>query len=297
MPLPGFLIIGAAKSGTTTLHQYLSRHPQVYMSVPKEPEFFAKDENYAKGIEWYASIFSKAEPDQVCGESSNIYTISPQFPNSAERIAKTLPHVKMIYIMRHPVNRAYSHYLQKIENAQCKRNLLEGGESFEERIKRDSLILDCSDYMMQIEQYLKFFPRESFLFILMNDLIKQTEETLCNVFKFIGVDQIIYPFPEKEIVANRALEHSSGWFIRERITAHLKAIPGIARAASLLPQEMRDQFYHQVLKKLPYSKRVEKKYLPQPMRPETRQMLLARFRESNQRLAEFLNRDLSHWDR
>jgi hypothetical protein len=202
----------------------------------------------------------------------------------------------MIYIMRHPVDRAYSFYVHNIKSQQLRYSKLKVEETFEEAIKRDGRLLDSSDYMMQIEQYLKLFPRESFLFLLMEDLIENPADTMRKIFSFIGVDENIDVIQEAPIVANQARTYKQ-WFVRSRITAPLKRIPGVASIASLLPQEVRDQVYHQVLQRLPYKKNVEKEYLPPPMRPETRQMLLARFRESNQRLANFLNRDLSHWDR
>lgn len=295
MRLPDFIIIGAAKSGTTTLYQYLCRHPQVYMSTPKEPEFFARDERYDRGMEWYASLFSKAQSHQVCGEASTIYTRWPQFPEAAPRISKALPTVKLIYIMRHPVERAYSHYVQRIKNAQNARRQLEVQGSFEQRIKKESFFLDSSDYMKQIEQYIQLFPKELFLFILMDDLIKNPADTIGKVCHFIGVDAGIDIVENQPIAANQATYHKE-WFLRSRITAPLKKIPGLAGAAALLPQGVRDGAY-QVLRQLPYRQQVEQKYLPQPMLPETRQMLLARFREPNQRLAEFLERDLSHWDK
>ncbi len=121
MRLPDFIIIGAAKLGTTTLYNYLSLHPQICMSPVRETEFFAKDEKYIKGLEWYGSFFSNASPHQVCGEKSVTYTIVSKFPEAVPRIAQVLPNVKLIYIMRHPVDKAYAFYGQPIKNDQCKK--------------------------------------------------------------------------------------------------------------------------------------------------------------------------------
>jgi len=190
MRLPNFIIIGASKAGTTTLYKYLCLHPQVYMCTPKEPEFFASenDKNYTKGIDWYASLFSKAELHQVCGEASGRYTHYPHFPEASERIAQILPRVKLIYIMRHPVERAYSHYAQHIKYNQNIKHQFEVKETFEENIARDSYVLDASNYMQQIEQYLKFYSKEQFLFLLMEDLIEQPADTLRQICSFIGVN-------------------------------------------------------------------------------------------------------------
>ena len=72
MSLPDFFIIGAAKAGTTSLFALLERHPDIFMSTPKEPEFFARDDLYSKGLESYADLFEQALPGQILGEASTI---------------------------------------------------------------------------------------------------------------------------------------------------------------------------------------------------------------------------------
>jgi len=289
MRLPDFIIIGAAKSGTTTLYKYLCKHPQVYMGPGKEPAFFAFDENYSQGIEWYTSLFSAAQPNQICGEASTDYTKYPQFPETPARIAQTLPQVKMIYIMRNPVERAYSYYIQITRGQKIQ-------ETFEEQIKRTSICLDASFYMMQIERYLQFFPRASFLFLLMEELIDNPAATMEKVCTFIGVETQINLTEEGKITANSR----NNWFeknIRAKITAPLKAIPGVKQVAYLLPQESRNWVYNKLLKGSLYGNAIKKQYLPPPMLPETRQMLLEKFKQPNEKLAEFLGRDLSHWSK
>ncbi|MEA5509908.1 sulfotransferase domain-containing protein [Crocosphaera sp. UHCC 0190] len=296
MRLPDFIIIGSAKSATNTLYEYLFRHPQIYMSKPKEPEFFARDNKYDQGLECYASLFQEMQSHQIAGEASTIYTRYPQFPNCAERIAKNLPNVKLIYIMRDPIARAYSHYQQEIKGQQNKKIQLKILETFEEKIYRDSMVLDSSNYMLQIEQYLPLFPRESFLFIIMDDFLNNIASTLAEVCRFLEVDDKVDLMQENEpIAANEAKTHAK-WFLRSRMTEPLKRIPGVKNLATLFPQKIRDQVYENFIVNLPYKQKMEKEYLPQPMLPETRQKLLEYFREPNQRLSEFLARDLSHWN-
>lgn len=293
MRLPDFLVIGAAKSGTTTLYEYLCRHPQIFMSTPKEPEFFARDEMYAKGLDWYASLFQSAKPNQICGEASTKYTRYPEYPEAAPRIAEALPNVKLIYLMRHPVDRAYSYYVQRIKTAQNTKVQLEVTETFEESIARDPRFLESSDYLLQIEQYLKVFPRESMLLLMMEDLTLKPAETLQQICRFIGVDDQVDLIQSQPVAVNVARTHEE-WFLRSRITAPLRAVPGISAAAALLPQSARDRAYR-MLKKLPQSQQVAQKYVPAKMKPETRVALLAKYEPLNQKLAEFLDRDLSHW--
>lgn len=284
--LPNFLIVGAAKSGTTTLFQYLRRHPQICLSKIKEPNFFGMDENYAKGLDWYSSLFSDAQPHQVCGEASTDYAKFPKFPATAKRLAHTLPQVKLIYLMRNPVDRSYAYYRHVGRKFKVR-------ETFEEHISHTKICIESSNYMMQIENYLQFFPQDSFLFLLMEDLIDRPEETLPKICRFLGVDDI-------DIVNGNPVRanESSQFFkdtLRGRITAPLKSIPLLAKIAKSVPQSWRDTVYS-ALKRSSYAKSVAKEYTPPPMLPETRQMLLEYFREPNRRLSQLIDRDLSHWE-
>jgi len=118
---------------------------------------------------------------------------------------------------------------------------------------------------------------------------------LKKVFNFIGIDDGIDVMSENEVAANQASKHLENKY-RSNLSAPLRKIPGANSVRMLLPQSWKDQIY-QMLRKTAYGEEVKKQYYPQPMLPETRQMLLERFQEPNQRLSEFLNRDLSHWSK
>jgi hypothetical protein len=300
MNKPEFIIIGAAKSGTTTLYEYLCRHPQVFMSTPKEPDFFSLDANYQQGLEWYQDLFSSAQPDKVCGEASTTYSRLHQHPKTVERLAKVLPDVKLIYVMRHPVDRAYSFYRYRFKGSQenpqflAERNELMTAKTFEEGIEQHSEFLDSSYYLYQIEKYLEYYPKASFLFLLMEDLIEQPAETLSKICHFLGVDPNIDLTQTGEVVANKGSDRPE-WYVRNQLTAPLKAIPGVGSVSGLLPKSWKDQAY-KMIRGLNYKQWKSAQYVPPPMQPATRQMLLEKFRDPNQKLAEFLNRDLSHWN-
>ncbi len=106
--LPDFIVIGAAKSGTTTLHEWLHRQPEVYCSVLKEPRFFSRD--WGKGIDWYAGLFAGAATDQLIGEASTNYTDTNFSELAAERMSATIPCARLVYLLRHPVERLRSQY-------------------------------------------------------------------------------------------------------------------------------------------------------------------------------------------
>jgi len=105
--LPDFVIVGAMRSGTTSLCRYLSEHPRIFVHPDKELHFF--DLNWEKGHEWYESKFAAAPPDQLAGEATPIYMY---LADTVERMASLIPRAKLVAVLRNPVDRAYSHYWQ-----------------------------------------------------------------------------------------------------------------------------------------------------------------------------------------
>lgn len=112
--LPNFLIIGAAKSGTTSLYRYLRDHPQVFMAHSKELKFFASRTRWGFGPGWYAWQCSDADGAVAIGEASPSYTRYPQRRGVPERVAQVLPDARLVYLIRHPIERMRSHYLHRI---------------------------------------------------------------------------------------------------------------------------------------------------------------------------------------
>lgn len=136
MRLPDFVIAGAPRSGTTWLYHLLARHPRVRMAAPPrpEPKFFLVDELYARGLDWYSRTwFEGAPPGSICGEKSTNYLESP---TAARRIAKDLPGAKLIFILRDPVERAWSNYLWSWMNG-VESETFERALELEEQRERD----------------------------------------------------------------------------------------------------------------------------------------------------------------
>ena len=111
--LPNFIIIGAMKCATSTLHDQLALQPGLLMSDPKEPNFFSNDEQYRRGLAWYTGLFAAAEDGVLCGESSTHYTKLPTYLRAVERVHKHVPGARLIYVVRHPVDRLVSHYIHE----------------------------------------------------------------------------------------------------------------------------------------------------------------------------------------
>jgi hypothetical protein len=180
--LPDFLVIGAMKSATTTLHEQLARQPGLFMSRPKEPNFFSDDAVFAKGLGWYTSIFQRAEEKHLRGESSTHYTKLPTYPKTVERMVKALPRVKLIYLMRHPIDRLRSHYFHEMTVGRIKVGL-------EEAIDRYPELVDYGRYSMQLEPFVRAYGAENIHPVFFDRLVSQPDQSLEQIGRFLGTPE------------------------------------------------------------------------------------------------------------
>jgi len=187
---PDLIVIGAMKCGTTALHRYLAAHPEIAMAAPKELNFFVGPEapgdgwtwhrgNWHRGLEWYASQFGQGA--RILGEASPSYT-SPSFSEAAERIAAVVADVRLVYLVRDPVDRALSQYAHH------------RAEGSEPRPVAEALLDDASQYVARsryherLAPYLERFPRERVAVVLQEDLLAARRPTLAAIYRFLGVD-------------------------------------------------------------------------------------------------------------
>jgi len=180
--LPNLIVIGAAKCGTTSLHEYLDQHPAISMSREKELYFFVEEKNLGKGLAWYESQFDASAP--IRGESSPGYSAFPLYRGVPERMAETIPDAKLVYLVRDPIERIVSHYTHRRVNWPDMAPLAEtlGPGAF-----RDWLVKP-SHYWLQLEQYLQCFAAEQILVVDSDELRDRRRETLRRIFEFVGVD-------------------------------------------------------------------------------------------------------------
>lgn len=203
--LPDFIIIGVQKCGTTSLYNYLTGHPSIAPAVRKEVHFFDIDANFQRGPAWYRAHFPSRlsqlyatharRRKLVTGESTPYYIFNPLVP---ERVFGTVPAVKLIAVLRNPVDRAYSQYHHQLSV---------GGEtkSFEDVIaherslngRREELFhedrysfkhysyLARGIYMDQLQAWARYFPTEQMLVVKSEDLAAQPQQTLNGVFEFL----------------------------------------------------------------------------------------------------------------
>jgi hypothetical protein len=182
--LPTFVIVGAQKCGTTALHSYLSRHPEISMSRPKELDFFIAERNWGQGMEWYRSRFDPAAPAR--GESSPNYTAHPTFPGVPERMAELIPEAKLIFMVRDPIDRIRANWVHTYSNR------------VEHRPMREAVLdpemdyLARSRYHLQLTRFLDRYPREQVMVIEQDELLGDRRATLRRVFAFLGVDEDVW---------------------------------------------------------------------------------------------------------
>lgn len=179
--IPNFLVIGAMKSGTDSLYQYLRRHPQVFMSEVKELDYFVEERNWGKGREWYERQFELAGDAPAVGEASTSYSKYPTHAGVPKRIAALLPNVRLIYLIRHPIDRMCSQYLHGVLTGSER-------EPIDKAFLTKPEYLDYSRYGLQISRYTKYFPAERLLVITSESLRHSRGDTLRRVFSFLGVD-------------------------------------------------------------------------------------------------------------
>ncbi len=196
--LPNLIIIGAMKSATSSLHYYLNCHPEIFMSNPKELNYFVKERNWAKGSEWYKSHF---DSDKVVrGESSTHYSYCQKHRGVPKRIYNMVPDVKLIYVLRDPIERTLSQYRQTTLMGSEKRTI---SEALSNLTDNDYILI--SMYHEQIMAYMEYFDKSKLLIVTMEELMMRQQETLTKVFRFLEVDETFY-CKEYAQVLNRSVD-------------------------------------------------------------------------------------------
>lgn len=275
--LPNLLIIGAVKCGTTSLHRYLGMHPEVGMSERKELNFF-QNPHCLDDLGAYAPNF---DPEAtVRGESSPIYAFHPISSGTPERIRAAIPDVKLIYVVRDPVERFVSHFLQR-------RNTGKEPLSLDQALEQ--LDMPCNQYFVagsyatQLEQYLKVFPADQMLVIDQADLHRSRSQTLKRIFGFLGVDETFTSPAWDE-------RHNSARGQRRRGATWISLRRGrLARAARQLPPRPREALFRSARRLL--SSDVE----PLTVDERARRRLAEAFEDEVLRLRELTGQEFSTW--
>lgn len=264
--LPNFLIVGVQKGGTASLRSYLAQHPKIFV-VPQEVHFFSNEEKFRRGVGWYESQFAAWAGEEAVGEKSPGYCSNPSAP---ERISKILPAVRLIWIFRDPVERAYSQYWHSVSKGK-EGNRFERALELERRIRRKDYV-ERGQYHEQVARFRRYFPRELMLFLLAEDLTRNPHAVLARTSEFLGVDGS-HPFRVDGRVNVTHMPRS----IRLQRLGH-ELFSRLGRG---------ELFFRQLNTRL-------KAGYP-PMAPATRESLYRHYAPYNERLAEITDLDLSAW--
>lgn len=201
--LPDFLILGAQRSGTSSLHAYLAQHPEIISGLGKEIHFFDGGlnpdvDNYELGLDWYRAHFPRARERTRTFEASPLYLFNPLAPS---RIRALLPNVRMIVLLRNPVERAISHYYFQKSKGREPLDMREAFSEEESRLRRSWLQRDYKHkefvihsykarglYVQQLERYFACFDRQQLLVISSERLLADPARQLRRIYEFIEVD-------------------------------------------------------------------------------------------------------------
>jgi hypothetical protein len=271
--LPNLVVIGAQKCGTSGLHYQLGLHPEIWMSRPKELNFFIEERNWPRGEDWYRASFNAGA--KVRGESSPNYTAYPQHVGVPERMHSLIPDAKLVYVVRDPLERIAAHwvhnYAKRREKGDLGVTLTHANTSYVVR----------SQYHMQLQQFLAHYPLERILLLEQEELRSQPAETLRRVFEFAGVDpDFTHPHIGKE-------RHQTSRKMRaSRLAVRMERLSR-TRPGRVVPKNL----WLAIDEKLPMRRPIQRPDVRAALGPEVLQVL----REDAELLRELTGRRFAGW--
>ena len=263
---PDFIVIGAARSGTTWIAKNLGSHPEVYVPFKKELHFF--DNHYEEGWSFYENFFKDCGGARAIGEATPAYlhkTIA------AGRIKEHLPNAKLVVSLRNPIDRLYSRYWKSRGRFEENKEL-----SFEDKIEQKPEFITEGFYIDHLRRYLELFPREQLLALLFDDLSDDPAGFMRSIYEFIGVASDY----QSELVS-----HQINAGAAQKLVVR-------SRSAFWAGKVLRYAGMHSAARRLEEKNAAS---LPQ-MNVATRSRLVEVYREKNTELAELIDRSLDHWN-
>lgn len=278
--IPNLFIVGAMKSGTSSLHNYLGTHPEIYMSEFKEPQYFSdldrdiSRRNFKSETE-YLDLFKTANNVKIIGEASTNYSKIPEFTNVPQRIKQFSPDAKIIYIMRDPVERALSHYWERVKRYLEGRDLLT-------TIKNEPEIINVGYYAMQLKPYIETFGSDRIFILTLESLKADKTATLKAIFDWLEVEtNIRVPNTGKHNVGEAEVQQ----FIGAPLVSILRQTPLWSTIVKLIPKFITDR-----LRKL--TKPVKR---DMNQAPEAIAYLRPILQQQTKELTQLLNRQFPEW--
>lgn len=299
MAMPNFLIIGAAKSGTSALYHYVRQHPNIYMSPRKETHFFAfvngnpntsgpgdTIPNAVTNLDDYKLLFEGVSREEIVGEASPTYLY---IPGTADRIKQYIPNVKMVAILRNPVDRAYSAYMHLIRDGR------EPIPEFKKALDMEDKRIEANWgpiwhykygglYYVQLKRYYDIFNKDQIRIYLYDDFNQDPIGLLQDIFRFLDIDDTWVPDvsirPNVSGVPRSMALHK----FLHRVLLQPNPVKSLSR--KVIPEDIRFRTITQIR-----NKNIKK----QPMSPDVRKYLVDWFREDISNLEGLIDRRLSFW--
>jgi hypothetical protein len=288
--IPDFVCIGVQKGGTTTLHDILKEHPSIYLPEDKEAPFFNNADNYSKGLKWWNEhYFKKYNNEPLMGVMTPEYIYFDEIPELIK--GEFGKDVKLIAVLRHPVDRAYSHYLMTHRRGHEKESFQRGIELENERIKKGEFerhhfsYMSRGHYLDQVKRYQSNFDRENILYLCFESDIRQNiDRTIERILNFIGAEQIALNTSQKSNAASEPRSEA----IRD---AFIKQSPIKNLIKRMLGQKTRQKIRNWILSK----NQKELKSSPK-LDAETRNKLFeTHYKDELSELEEITGLSLKHW--
>ncbi len=270
---PTFFVIGAAKAATTSLCELVAAHPRVSFCSLKEPNFFSYE--YARGFDWYESLFSAGPDTGAIGEGSTTYTQTADWPEAPARMAAYAPQARLLYIVRDPLERMQAHWVQwRVEG-----RIAPG--PFSDAIRQVPALLDASLYWKQLSAYRAHYPDTQIRVLDFEDFAADPGATVRKVFAFLEVPTDI-PLPEPRRARNAGSKHR----VPRRTGQLLRKIPSYQQIRHTLPFGLRRLF--SPLLSMPFSE-------DPSWTPEARSWAIDRIADDAARFLEFHDKPRDHW--
>jgi len=227
MTNPNFIIIGAAKAGTTALYENLKKHPEVFMTEMKEPNFFSLEngsltwlegtvgkgyaENFIYNFDDYLDLFNDADGKVAIGEASPVYLYDP---GASVSIYENFPNMKIIVILRNPAERAFSNFVHHLRiNAETAKNFEKALKLEDERIRKNWWwgfhYKQTGYYFSQLKKYFDLFPKEQIKVVIYDDWLHQPRDTFKEILGFLGVKQDFIPNLNKKYKVSSLVKYST----------------------------------------------------------------------------------------
>lgn len=281
-----FFCVGVQKAGTSTLHDIIKQHPDVSLPKRKETHFFRDDDKYDRGLDFFFNLFEQKSGAKVYGEIDPDYLY---FENCAQRIESTFQDVKIIIILRNPIDRAYSHYLMTKSRGLEELSFEEAIHAEKDRLKSHFDHINYSYisrgmYTKQIERFESIFGPENVTVFLFDDFLANAEKVITKFVEFAGLEPYSFDYSVKSNVASEPKNEKIRDFVYK--PSRLKKFIG-----KLIPsKQLKSDIMTTIVSK--NRKEVEKA----PLSHELKRRVYQKFFETEiKRLEEKLAVDLESW--